>query len=559
MGDLKGIGVSEGIAIGKLYVHKIAENAGEYTVKTSEEEQVRFEQACRQAKTDLEKLFEMAVIKVGQDQAEIFRFHQMILSDLDFLERVKELIFHGQSAEASVKQACGELKETLEGADSKATQARSADLEDIQNRLLRILGETDEELTSLTEPCIVAAQDLLPSETIRMDRKKVLAFVTAAGSETSHTAILARTMGIPAVIGVGDISSLEKAKLAIVDGKTGTVLTDPDEKALQAAKKENEIQQENQKNRMKLKGLASETIDGRKIEIYANIGSPADVDAALENDAEGIGLFRSEFLYMQSKCFPDEEIQFGAYREVLSRMNGRRVVVRTFDLGADKKVPYLPMEPEGNPALGFRAIRFSLLHPELFKVQIRALLRASVYGRLGIMLPMITSLEEVRQARSQMEACKSELRAEKISFNERIEFGIMVETPAAALISDILAREVDFFSIGTNDLTQYTLAADRLNKSVKNVYDPAHAAVLRLIEMTARNAAEHGIWCGICGESAADPKLTKEYLSMGITELSVSPSKIMDIRKEIRSINLLEVNKSNKLNSAIAFSNEHNG
>ncbi|HML38739.1 MAG TPA: phosphoenolpyruvate--protein phosphotransferase [Bacillota bacterium] len=537
---LKGIGVSEGIAIGRIYVHKISGNSEAGEAGTPEEEQTRFDLACEQARKELRKLYETALERVGRDQAEIFLFHQAILSDPDFLDSVQESILSGESAEVSVKRACNEFKKILTEADSEVAQSRGADLEDIQNRLIQILGQEAGEAITLPEPCIVVAQDILPSETMRLDRKKVLAFVTAEGSKTSHAAILSRTMGIPAVTGTGDISCLEEAELAIVDGKTGIVLADPDEESLEAAQKELELQQKIQESRMRLKGLANETIDGKKIEVFANIGSVADMDAVLEIGADGIGLFRSEFLFMQTDCLPDEKLQFEAYREVLSRMGGRKVVVRTFDLGADKKLSYLPMEPEKNPALGLRAIRYSLLHPELLKTQLRALLRASVYGKLAIMFPMITSLDEVRQARSLMEACKSELRAENISFDEKIEFGIMIETPAAALISDILACEVDFFSVGTNDLTQYTLAVDRLNKSTESIYNPAHPAVLRLIEMIARNASEHGIWCGICGESAADPALTERYLAIGVTELSMAPPKIMELREKIRSINLSE-------------------
>ena len=419
-------------------------------------------------------------------------------------------------------------------------RGRAADVIDISKRLIRSLNHSlANGLDSLTEPTIVGSVDLMPSETVQMDPKMVLGFITREGSKSSHSAILARTMGIPAIVGLADgYSELVGDVLTIVDGITGIVILEPDDQTVKEYKQKQVEFEKHQQDLKLLKGTKAITKNGIEIEINANIGHPSDVDMVLENDADGIGLFRSEFLYMESSTFPTEEQQFKAYQTVLQKMNGKRVIIRTLDLGADKQVPYLNIPKEENPAMGYRAIRICLDRRDIFVTQLRALLRASAFGKLAIMFPMITSVEEVKEIKTIVNQVKQDLTNEKVAFSPDVEQGIMIETPASVILSDLLAKEVDFFSIGTNDLTQYTLAVDRMNHTISKMFDPRHPAVLRMIEMAVKNGKEAGIWTGICGESAADTELTEFYVKIGVKELSVTPSAVLELRKAVQQVNL---------------------
>ena len=540
MNKIQGKGVCGAVTMGKLYFYKKDNDTiSRKTVTDPEAEQQRFDRARQQAAQELDALHEKALREVGEIHAQIFEIHRMMLEDEDYCSSVSHII-HTQrvNAEYAVLRTSDSFSQMFSTMTDEYMQARAADVVDISNRLIRCLNGGNEESLLTQEPVILVAEDLTPSETVQLDKEKILAFLTLRGSENSHTAILARTMAIPAVVGLGQLDPAMEGKTAIVDGFTGTVCIDPDAEAIAAYTRKK--QQEEEKHRLwqSLRGKSNTTRDGRSIRLYANIGGLDDISAALQNDAGGIGLFRSEFLYLQNDHMPTEEEQFRAYREAAEKLAGKPVIIRTMDIGADKQIDYFHLPKEENPALGYRAIRICLSEPELFRTQLRALYRAGVYGDLSIMFPMITSPEEIRHIQKQAELARQELRQQEIPFREHMETGIMIETPAAAVISDILAPMVDFFSIGTNDLTQYALAIDRQNPSLEAFYQPHHEAVLRLIHQVIRNAHKAGIWAGICGELGADPALTERFLRMGVDELSVSPAQILPIREKIRSMDL---------------------
>lgn len=540
MNKIQGKGVCGAVTMGKLYFYKKDNDTiSRKTITDPEAEQQRFDRARQQAAQELDALYEKALREVGEIHAQIFEIHRMMLEDEDYCSSVSHII-HTQrvNAEYAVLRTSDSFSQMFSTMTDEYMQARAADVVDISNRLIRCLNGGNEESLLTREPVILVAEDLTPSETVQLDKEKILAFLTLRGSENSHTAILARTMAIPAVVGLGQLDPAMEGKTAIVDGFTGTVCIDPDAEAIAAYTRKK--QQEEEKHRLwqSLRGKSNTTRDGRSIRLYANIGGLDDISAALQNDAGGIGLFRSEFLYLQNDHMPTEEEQFRAYREAAEKLAGKPVIIRTMDIGADKQIDYFHLPKEENPALGYRAIRICLSEPELFRTQLRALYRAGVYGDLSIMFPMITSPEEIRHIQKQAELARQELRQQEIPFREHMETGIMIETPAAAVISDILAPMVDFFSIGTNDLTQYALAIDRQNPSLEAFYQPHHEAVLRLIHQVIRNAHKAGIWAGICGELGADPALTERFLRMGVDELSVSPAQILPIREKIRSMDL---------------------
>lgn len=543
MTTLNGQGVSRGTALGKVaFYRRSGQEIEPSAISDVPAELERFEKVCGQAAEELEQLYAETLSTLGEENALLFQIHEMMLEDPDFTDAVRARI-EGEClcTEYAVDAAAKEAAAAFAAMDDEYMQARSADVLDVGRRLVRILTHTDEEALFGSEPVVVAADDLAPSETAQLDRSKVLAFLTSGGSANSHTAIFARTMGIPAVVGLGEALGPElDGREAAVDGERGLVALDPDEAVRMefAALKADEDAGRARTGRYR--GKASVTRDGRRVELCANVGGPQDVALALEGDAEGIGLFRSEFLYLQSRDYPDEETQFAAYRDVLERMEGKRVVIRTLDIGADKQADYFRLPREENPAMGMRAIRICLTRPEVFRTQLRALYRASAYGRLAIMFPMITHVSEVRQIKTIAEEVRQELKEEGVPFDGDVELGIMIETPAAALLSGDLAREVDFFSVGTNDLTQYTLALDRQNSSVAQFDDPAHEAVLKLIAMAAENAHRAGIWIGICGELGADPALTETFLRMGIDELSMSPAAILPTRERVCGLELGE-------------------
>lgn len=534
----RGKGVVPGIAIGRLYVfEKGKEQVEKISVADTEAEVVRFQSARGQAMEQLDKLYQDALSRVGEENAQIFDVHKMMLDDLDYIEAIEGRIRKDAvNAEYAVTVTGKEFSAMFSGMDDAYMKARAVDVIDVSDRLVRLLKGKKEAGLNTDEPVILLADDLSPSETIQMDKSKILAFVTRHGSANSHTAILARSLNIPSLVNT-DIAVSEQYHLreAVVDGAAGLLLLEPDAETLQKKRAEQETLILENRRLQELIGKENKTADGRSIRLYANMGNTADVDRVLENDAGGIGLFRSEFLYLGRDSFPTEEEQFEAYKEVLSRMQGKEVIIRTLDIGADKKADYFGLEPEENPALGYRAIRICLTRPEIFKTQLRAIYRASAYGNVAIMFPMIISVEEIRKIKEITEQVKTELTAENKEFCD-VPLGIMVETPAAALMSGELAEEVSFFSIGTNDLTQYTLAIDRQNQKLDAFYDAHHPAVLRLIAMTVENAHKAGIWVGICGELGADATLTEVFLDMGIDELSVSPSCILKLRDKIRSI-----------------------
>jgi phosphotransferase system enzyme I (PtsI) len=534
---IQGKGVSAGVAIGPLYFYRRARNTlRRYEVEDREAEWNRFKDAQAKAVEQLGELAEKARIEAGDEAAMLFETHQMMCEDMDYEEAIEGFIKEsGLNAEAAVTDAGLIQAEAFAAMDDDYFKARAADVKDISGRIVGILSGVVQGGIDSPVPVILASDDLAPSETVQLDKSKILGFVTSGGSGSSHTAILARTMGIPAIIGVGEQLKEEyEGRTVIADGGTGSVIVNPDEATtakLMAKRAELLKRQELLKQ---LKGQPNVTKDGQSIRIYCNIGNPEDVIPVLENDGGGIGLFRSEFLYLNCDDFPTEEYQFEAYKKVLSDMGGKEVVIRTMDIGADKMIGYFNLPKEENPALGNRALRICLNRPEIFHTQLRALFRASAYGRLSIMFPMVTSVWEVQEAKKACEQVKRELTEEGIPFSDEVDLGIMIETPAAAVISDRLAKEVDFFSIGTNDLTQYTLACDRQNNDLGRFFNAHHPAVLRLIKLVAENAHKNGIWCGICGELGADLELTETFLSMGLDELSVSPRSVLPLRQKVR-------------------------
>ena len=497
---------------------------------------VRFQNAKDTAVEQLKGLYEKALDDVGEANAMIFEIHQMMLEDLDYLESIENIIRTQEvNAEFAVATTADNFSQMFASMDDAYMQGRAADVKDVSERVLDILCGTSDGMKEMTEPCIIAADDLAPSETVQLDKSKVLGFATMYGSSNSHTAILARTMNIPAVIGLGERLSQEyDGKDAVIDGFTGTLYIDPDEKTLAAMQEKRAKDLEQKALLEQLKGKENVTKSGQKINIYANIGNVSDVGAVLKNDAGGIGLFRSEFLYLENTDFPTEEQQFAVYKQVAENMAGKKVIIRTLDIGADKQVDYFGLDKEENPALGYRAIRICLTRPEIFKTQLRALYRAALYGNISIMFPMIISVDEIHRIKAIIAEVKEELKNEGIPYKENVELGVMIETPASVMISRELAKEVDFFSVGTNDLTQYTLAIDRQNSKLDEFYDPHHPAILSMIRMAAENAHAEGAWIGICGELGADLELTEEFLKMGLDELSVSPSMVLPLRKRIR-------------------------
>ena len=533
-----GKSILKGIAIGKLKIYrKEAAETSRLSNLTPQEEYARFQAAQKTAQEQLEQLYEKALDEVGEDNAAIFEIHQMMLEDEDYVDAVKGILdTQGATAEYAVTTTGENFAATFAAMEDPYMQARSADVKDISRRVVNILAGTETGSVQGDEPAILVADDLTPSETVQLDKSKLLGFITRGGSTNSHTAILARTMGIPALIGVEFDESWD-GQLAILDGYNHCVYIDPAAELLSTmeAKRRSDLEQE-----ALLQGLKKKpnvTLDGKEIQVYANIGNGGDVGLVLQNDAQGIGLFRSEFLYLDGDDYPTEEEQFAVYKRVAETMAGKKVIIRTLDIGADKQADYFGLEHEENPALGYRAIRICLTRRDIFKTQLRAILRASAFGRVSIMFPMIISVREVRDAKEVLEECRAELKAQGVAVGE-VEIGVMIETPASVMIADELAREVQFFSLGTNDLTQYTLAIDRQNPKLDAFYNPHHPAVLRMIRMTIEAGHRHGCWVGICGELGADPALTETFLRMGIDELSVSPSAILPLRKRIRELDL---------------------
>lgn len=539
MEQIFGKGVSKGVAAGPISFYRRASGViPRHEVSDTAAELERFRAARETAKEQLAKLYDKALAEVGEDAAMLFEAHQMMLDDLDFVESIEGMIENDRvNAEAAVSDTGAQFAEMFAAMDDSYMQERAADIRDISARVIGILtGEGESGIVS-DVPCIVAADDLAPSETVQLDKALILGFITAGGSANSHTAILARTMGIPAIIGAGDALQPEmEGKYAIIDGQTGEAVVEPDD-----AERERLLKKQAKEKALKelldqLKGKPNVTKDGRNVMVYCNIGSPADIDAVLQNDGGGIGLFRSEFLYLQGSDYPTEDEQFEAYKTVAERMGGRRVIIRTLDIGADKQADYFHLDKEENPAMGLRAIRICLTRPEVFRTQLRALYRASAYGKIAIMFPMITSVWEVQEIKRICRNIRAELAEEGVPMADKVELGIMIETPAAVMMSAELAHEVDFFSVGTNDLTQYTLAVDRQGVGLDRFFDAHHPAVLRMLRMAAENAHKAGIWIGICGELGADAELIETFLSMGIDELSVSPSAVLPLRSAIRSI-----------------------
>lgn len=535
-----GKSVFGGIAVGKIWVFSKKEHqVVRVKVQDSEKELARYEEAKKEAILQLQTLYEKACKEVGETNAAIFEIHQMMLEDEDYADSVKNIVTSQQvNLEYAIGVTADNFSAMFSAMDDEYMKARAADVRDISERLLSILKGSANGVLETDTPVIVLADDLAPSETVQMDKEKILSFVTVHGSVNSHTAILARTMGIPALIGAEvPLSEELNGKEAVVDGFSGTVYIEPDEKTKEEMKEKKAMEDEKKRLLQELKGKEDVTLDGQQVMLYANIGDTSDLAMVLKNDAAGIGLFRSEFIYLESDTFPTENEQFQIYKSVAETMAGKRVIIRTLDIGADKKADYFGLDEEENPALGYRAIRICLSQPDIFKTQIRAILRAGVYGNIAVMYPMITSLEEVRQIKKIVEEVKDGLRAQQIAYGEVMQ-GIMIETPAAVMISEELAKEVDFFSIGTNDLTQYTLAIDRQNTKLDAFYNPHHPAVLKMIRMTVENAHKAGIWAGICGELGADMTLTEEFLKMGVDELSVSPGQILPLRKIIREMTI---------------------
>lgn len=536
---IQGQGVSGGVAIAPITFYRRDTVVKEDTASNADIEWQRFTRAEDTAKEELTKLIEKAREDAGEEASLLFETHQMMLEDEDYRDAVEAKIREGASATAAVQNTTEEFAKMFRTMDDRYMQAREADIKDIGMRLIRILSGRQEMAVTFRKTVILAADDLAPSETIQLDKSKIAAFLLSGGAAAGHTAILARTLGIPAVIGMGDALLKEyEGRTAILDGGTGSVIIEPNDETLVRYRNQQDADREKQKWMDVLKGQPNRTRDGQEVRIYCNISTPNDVHAVLVNDGNGIGLFRSEFLYLNSDDYPTEEEQFEAYKRVLADMSGRRVIIRTCDIGADKQIDYFDLPREDNPAMGMRALRISLSRPQFFRSQLRALYRASVFGKLGIMFPMVASVWEVREAKKCCEAVKQELKKEGIPYSQNVELGIMIETPSAALISDRLAEEVDFFSCGTNDLIQYTLACDRQNHELGRFYDPHHLSVLRLIKLTADNAHRHGIWIGICGELASDTTLTETFLAMGIDELSVSPRFVLPLRQTVRELDM---------------------
>ena len=537
---LEGKSVFGGIAIGRLSIYNKKENQVKREKITDVEAEItRFTDAKETAKEQLKGFYEKAVKEVGEVNAAIFEVHQMMLDDLDYVESITNMIRTQEvNAEFAVASTGDNFSKMFAAMDDDYMKERAADVKDISNRVISILQNAENGSVTGEKPVILLADDLAPSETVQLDKSKVLSFVTRHGSTNSHTAILARTMNIPALIGI-DFSEDVNGKMGIVDGYTGKLYIEPDEETMKKYEAKKAEDENKKRLLLELKGKENVTLDGKKINLYANIGGVADVANALSNDAGGIGLFRSEFLYLESEDYPTEEAQFAAYKTVAENMAGKKVIIRTLDIGADKQVDYFHMEKEENPAMGYRAIRICLDRPEIFKTQLRAIYRASYYGTISIMFPMIISVKEVKRIKEIVAEVKAELTTEGIPFKD-CELGIMIETPAAVMISDLLAEEVDFFSIGTNDLTQYTLAIDRQNPKLDSFYDSHHEAILRRLQMVVDHVHKHGCWVGICGELGADTTLTSTFLKMGFDELSVSPAMILRVREEIRNTKVEE-------------------
>ena len=545
----QGKSVFGGIAIGRISVHKKDEQqVKRVRIEDSEQEILRYRQAKQTAMEQLQGLYQKALKEVGEANAAIFEIHQMMLEDDDYNESVENIIRMQQvNAEYAVASTGDNFAQMFSAMDDDYMRARSADVKDISERMLSVLGGRATGIAASGEPVIIVADDLAPSETVQLNKDLVLSFVTVHGSVNSHTAILARTMSIPALIGTAiPLTDDIDGKVGIVDGKNGCIYVDPDEDTLGRMQQLKLEEQEKKELLQTLKGRENITIDGKKIMLYANIGNSKDLAAVLQNDAGGIGLFRSEFIYLERDTFPTEEEQFQIYRTVAETMAGKPVIIRTLDIGADKKCDYFEMEPEENPAMGCRAIRICLTRPEIFKTQLRALFRASAFGNISIMYPMIISVDELRKIKTIVAEIRQELTEQGVTFGEPKQ-GIMIETPAAVMMSEELAKEVDFFSIGTNDLTQYTLAIDRQNPKLDAFYDPHHPAVLRMIQIVLENAHKAGIWAGICGELGADTTLTRRFLAMGVDELSMSPGSILPVRKIILETDVTKERENNNL------------
>lgn len=542
MKQFTGKGVYGAVAMGKISLFKKQDTVIQRTsVTDTEAEKARVEAAKAAASEQLQAIYEKALKEVGETNAQIFEIHMMMLEDDDYNESIQNIIDTQKvNAEYAVSITADNFAEMFSAMDDAYMQARAADVRDISDRIIANLTGNVAVQEDSDEKRIICADDLAPSETVSLDKDKVLAFVTAHGSSNSHTAILARNMNIPAVIGVGSdfLKEVQDGTEAIVDGFTGEIFVEPDEETRQRLLEKQRADEEKKRLLLELKGKENITKDGTKVNIYANIGSVDNIGAVLLNDAGGIGLFRSEFLYLENTDYPNEEQQFLAYKRVLESMAGKKVIIRTLDIGADKQVDYFHLKKEDNPAMGYRAIRICLTRPEIFKTQLRALYRASIYGNLGVMFPMITSVSELEKILAICEEVKAELREQGVTYSDTMELGIMIETPAAAIISDRLAPMVDFFSVGTNDLTQYTLACDRQNPDIEPFIDTHHEAILRLIEMSAKNAHANGAWIGICGELAADTTLTETFMRMGIDELSVSPAFVLKVRDAVRNVDL---------------------
>ena len=542
MKQFTGKGVYGAVAMGKISLFKKQDTVIQRTsVTDTEAEKPRVEAAKAAASEQLQAIYEKALKEVGETNAQIFEIHMMMLEDDAYNESIQNIIDTQKvNAEYAVSITADNFAEMFSAMDDAYMQARAADVRDISDRIIANLTGNVAVQEDSDEKRIICADDLAPSETVSLDKDKVLAFVTAHGSSNSHTAILARNMNIPAVIGVGSdfLKEVQDGTEAIVDGFTGEIFVEPDEETRQRLLEKQRADEEKKRLLLELKGKENITKDGTKVNIYANIGSVDNIGAVLLNDAGGIGLFRSEFLYLENTDYPNEEQQFLAYKRVLESMAGKKVIIRTLDIGAEKQVDYFHLKKEDNPAMGYRAIRICLTRPEIFKTQLRALYRASIYGNLGVMFPMITSVSELEKILAICEEVKAELREQGVTYSDTMELGIMIETPAAAIISDRLAPMVDFFSVGTNDLTQYTLACDRQNPDIEPFIDTHHEAILRLIEMSAKNAHANGAWIGICGELAADTTLTETFLRMGIDELSVSPAFVLKVRDAVRNVDL---------------------
>ena len=540
---IQGKGVSTGIGMGPLYFYRRAKTEiKRYIVADTTAEWLRFKGAQSVAVEQLGELAEKAREEAGDEAAFLFETHQMMAEDLDYEEAIQALITEDKlNAESAVSDTAEQFAAMFAAMDDEYMKGRAADVKDVSQRILNILCGAVQGGIDSDVPVLLASDDLAPSETIQLDKSKILGFITSYGSSSSHTAILARTMGIPAIVGLGDaLDHIYEGRSVVVDGGTGAVIIDPTEEVFADFVKKREEQMHQRALLETLKGKENITKDGKKIRVYCNIGSPEDVDAVKMNDGGGIGLFRSEFLYLNSSTYPTEEEQFEAYKAVLTGMGDKEVIIRTCDIGADKQIDYFDLPKEENPAMGLRALRISLSRPGFFRTQLRALYRASAYGNLGIMFPMVTSVWEVRETKRLIESVKQELTAEGLPFSDHVEIGVMIETPAAAIISDRLAKEVDFFSCGTNDLTQYTLACDRQNNDLGRFYDPHHLSVIRLLKMVVENAHKNGVWVGICGELGADLDMVETFLAIGVDELSVTPRAVLSVRNAIRNIDTRE-------------------